>query len=428
MTANIIAPLQGLRYNPEHVRLGGVLAPPYDVISDSKREQLYGRDLRNIVRVDYGAEYPDDVPGENDRYTRAAGFLRSWVELDILQTDRDASIYVSDHEFVHPDGSLRHRRGIFATVAARRWAESPLLPHERTLSAPKDDRLALLRATQTQTSPVFALWSGITELTERIDVVARGRALIGGRTDGEFGSEKHLLWRVSEPRQIAGFVDALRSTSLYVADGHHRYETYANYAVERRAGTADPPSDAPSERALVYLASADDPALMILPTHRLVLAGPGVAFSIDDLWARLEDGWEAEPAADLGAAMAAAASRRDTHHAFAVVASDGAAVLHRTRRRDTSPRDALDATVLESEVLAPAGVAAADITSGRLGYTRDLAELLDRVGSAEAVLGFGLQPVTAAEVLAVAGAGQTMPQKSTYFYPKVPTGLVLHKV
>ena len=150
--------------------------------------------------------------------------------------------------------------------------------------------------------------------------------------------------------------------------------------------------------------------------------------SLDDLWARLDDVWDEEPAGSFAEALARSAELRPDHHAFATVAADGVAVLRRPRRAGPSPREALDAVVLENEVLAPAGVPREAIGLGALAYTRDPDELTRAVAQGDAVLGFGMQPVTAAEVIAVADSGETMPQKSTYFYPKVPTGLVLHPV
>lgn len=420
--------LRGIRYNADHVRLGGVLAPPYDVISPAQLEALYGRNLRNVVRVDYGMTYDDDVPGENDRYTRAREFLDSWLSLGILTEDAAPALYIADQEFTAPGGGTAHRRGLLAVVPARPWDAGELLPHERTLSAAKEDRLALLRATRTQTSPVFAMWSGAAGIEEPLRAVTAGPPLLGGRTDGEMGSEKHLLWRVDDPATIAAIQESLAGARLYVADGHHRYETAVAYAQERRGAEPSAPADAPFEHCLVCLAAADDPALVILPTHRLVRPGPGLAFSIDDLWARLDDRWELEAAPDMEAALDACARARPTHHAFAAAAHDGVAVLRRQREKAASPRDGLDAVVLEREVLEPAGVSAAAIREGALAYTRDAAELEAAVRRRDAVLGFGLQPVTTAEVVAVADAGETMPQKSTYFYPKVPTGLVLYPV
>jgi uncharacterized protein (DUF1015 family) len=405
-----VSAFRGIRYNPELVRLGGVLAPPYDVISDSQRDALYGRNLRNIVRIDFGVTYPNDVPGVADQYTRAAAFLDSWLQLGILVRDSQPAMYVTDHEFTQPDGTTAHRRGVFAVVAARPWSTSDLKPHERTMIGPKQDRLALLQATHVQTSPVFALWTGATSLRSLIDAVVTDEALLGGRIDGELGSEKVLVWRVSDPNWIAAAVHALTTSALYVADGHHRYETSVTFG---------------ASHCLVHLAAADDPALTILPTHRLVHPGAGVAFSLDDLWARLDDDFEAEPADDVRRALALAQASRATHHAFAVVARDGAAVLRRPRRVTESVREALDAAVLEDEVLGPAGVSAPEIERGALSFTRDAEELSAAVQRGDAVLGFGMLPAAAAEVIAVADAAETMPQKSTYFYPKVPTGLML---
>ena len=283
-----------------------------------------------------------------------------------MRDDR-AGFYVVDHFFRHPDGSVRTP----PRACSRRWQRRhgnprTSVPHERTLSGPKEDRLALMRATRTQTSPVFAVWTDAGRIAETLDRVATGTALLGGRIDGEIASEKLLLWRVARPG--AGGRDqqtALRRAALYVADGHHRYETAAAYAAERRAAEPDAPPDAPFERCLVYLAAADDPGITILPTHRLVRPGPGIAFSLDDLWARLDDAYETVPAADGRAALDAAAAMHATHHAFAIVAHDGAAVLRRPRRAGGSPRDRLDVAVLETEVLGPAGVSRDMISGGR---------------------------------------------------------------
>jgi uncharacterized protein (DUF1015 family) len=403
-----------------------VLAPPYDVISDAQRDSLYARDLRNVVRIDFGVEYPDDIPGRNDRYTRAAHFLTSWLELGVLLREPVPAMYVHDHEFLLPEGVIRHRRGILAVVPAEPWERGDLLPHERTPRGPKEDRLALLRTIRVQTSPVFAVWSGASADTQLDGVTARP-PLLGGRTDGEFGSEKHLLW-VASPEQAQALAGALEPARLYVADGHHRYETAATYHRERAATEPHAPEDAPFRWCLVYLSDAADPTLTILPTHRLVRPAPGVAYSLDDLWSRLDDPWELEPAGSAAAAYARAAELRPQRHAFAATAHDGSAVLHRPRTAAVSPRAGLDVTVLESEVLGPAGVSADDIRSGALAYTRDVADLVTAVQRRDALLGFAVQPASMAEVIAVADAEEVMPQKSTYFYPKVPTGLALHPV
>jgi uncharacterized protein (DUF1015 family) len=418
-----VRPLRGVRFNPDVVHLGGVLAPPYDVIDDDQREGLYGRDLRNIVRIDFGQELADDRPGSSDRYTRAADHLQSWLGLGVLIQDAAPSFYVSEHRFVGPDGSTQMRRGLFARVRATAWEQSDLRPHEHTLRGPKEDRLALMRATAAQTSAVFAVWQAAAGVAAMLAEVTANAAVAGGRTDGEIGSEKHLLWVVDDPARVRSIQRALAAARLYIVDGHHRYETAAAYAAERAAAGDGP--DADSQFALVYLCDAADPGISLLPTHRLLLPRPGAAFSLDDLWMRLDDGWDVAPSDNLAAAAAAATAQRESRHAFAVRARDGAALLSRARRPAPSPRDALDVVVLQDEVLGPAGADSTAIREGALAYTRSLDEVDRAVTAGDAVLGFVVNPATTTEMIAVADAGEVMPQKSTYFYPKVPTGLVL---
>jgi uncharacterized protein (DUF1015 family) len=418
-----VRPLRGIRYDPDVVHLGGVLAPPYDVIGDARREELYGRDLRNVVRIDYGKELPGDVPGSSDRYTRATEHLQAWLGLGVLVRDPQPCFYVTEHHFAGPDGSPRTRRGVIARVRATDWEHSDLRPHERTLRGPKEDRLALMRATATQTSPAFAVWQGADGMDALLESFTASRADAGGRTDGEIASEKHLLWVVSDPGRVGAVAEALATARLYIADGHHRYETAAAYAAERVAAGDD--ADADSQFCLVYLCDSADRGTSLLPTHRLLRPRTGVAFSLDDLWMRLDDGWDMAPSDDLAVAASAAAVQRAERHAFAARARDGAAVLSRPRSVTSSPREALDVVVLQDQVLRPAGADEAAIREGALAYTRSLDEVDRAVSAGEAVLGFGVNGATVAEVIAVADAGEVMPQKSTYFYPKVPTGLVL---
>jgi uncharacterized protein (DUF1015 family) len=400
-----------------------VLAPPYDVISPARREELYGRDLRNIVRIDFGMPYPDDVAGRRDVYTRAAEHLRSWIDLGILVRDEQPALYLVAHEFETPEGEPRRRLGLLGRVPARPWASSEVRPHELTLRGPKQDRLALMRATRAQTSPVWLVWDSAPGLGSRLAEIATGEALLGGRYDGELGKEKVLVWRIAG-EALLGELDALLAPStLYIADGHHRFETMAAYAAERRA--AGDAEDADSQFALVYASAADDPALVVLPIHRMLRPRPGLPASGVELWERLDAAWELEPVADPVAALPALAERRAAEHTYVLVAPDGAAVLRRPRGAPGSRRDGLDVAVLQAEVIAGCGIGEAELREGALAYTRNPAETVEAVRSGDAALAFLVAPCTVQDVMGVAGAGENMPQKSTYFYPKVPTGLVL---
>lgn len=420
-----VHPLRGVRYDGRRVDLGRVLAPPYDVVTPADVEALYARDPYNVVRLDVGRPEPEDRPGEVDRYTRAAALLRAWLAEGILRRDPEPAVYLHDHTF--PTGTdRRRRRGLFVRVAARPWEESELRPHERTLRAPKEDRLALLRATATHTSPVFALWDQAPGLDDVLAEIATAVPAARGCVATAEGPEEHSLWVADTPSVVAAVTEALAPARLYVADGHHRYETAAAYAAERRAADPAAPADADFALALVYLCAADDPALVVLATHRLVRPGPTVPESLGALAERLGGEAVVVPAATVDAALAAARELRDRRHAFAVVARDQVALLHLPRAEVASPRLRLDVTVLEEAVLRRAcGLDPQAIAAGALDYTRSSAEAVAAVRRGAAALAFCLLDTTPREILAVADAGETMPQKSTYFHPKVPTGLVL---
>ncbi|MEA2619040.1 MAG: hypothetical protein QOE72_4823 [Chloroflexota bacterium] len=415
-----------MRFDPGVVDLGGTLAPPYDVISTEQRERLYARDLRNIVRIDYGSDEPGDRPGVLDRYTRAAGHLGAWLELGILRRDPRPAVYVADHEFTAADGSRRTRRGLYLRTPALPWDEAAVLPHERTLRGPKEDRLALMRATRMQTSAVFSLWDSAPGIDEAMAAATEREPDAEGTTEGEVGDEHHRLWVVDDPARLGAVLEALGPSRLYIADGHHRFETAATYAAERRA--AEPGADAGADfgMTLLHLCAATDPSIEVLPTHRLVRPAPGVPDRVADLLDRLDGTFRADPAGSLAEAVDAARRHRDGEHALAVAGSDGAFLLRAPRRAGASPRAALDVSVLQELILERAcGLDADAVAGGALGYTRGVEEAEESVAAGTAALAICLNGCTTAEIIAVSDARETMPQKSTYFYPKVPTGLVL---
>ncbi len=420
-----VRPFVGLRFHTRGADFGDLLAPPYDVISPELRETLYALSPHNIVRIDCGRDHPGDAGGGGDRYARAAGKLTSWLEAGILNRDPRAGFTVTAHEFLASDGSAQRRLGLFGTVAARAWETSDLLPHECTLGAPKQDRLRLMQTTQTQTSAVFCLWAGARLLETLLAEIAGTEPQQAGCTEGEFGAERHLVWYVDDAPRVEMIHDALRPAKLYVADGHHRYETAVTYAGQRRAAEPEAPAGRAFERCLVYLCSADDPGLTVLPTHRLVRPRPGMPRSLAELAASVTDSAEVIEVNSLDDASRIARLRHTTHHAFGIALADGTAVLLQHRAVTDTPRNSLDATVLAKVLLRPLGIDDTAVAEGALDYTRSVAGVAEQVASGRAVLGATLNPVTVAEVMAVADAGEVMPQKSTYFYPKVPTGIVL---
>jgi uncharacterized protein (DUF1015 family) len=421
-----VSPLRGVRFDPGRVELGRVLAPPYDVISDAQREQLYAQDPHNIVRIDYGREEPGDTAGVEDRYTRAAAQLQSWQAEGVLRRDGRPAVYVHDHAFTGVDGSPRVRRGIHVRVPALPWEQSEVLPHERTMRGPKEDRLRLMRATRTQTSPVFALWDRAPGMAEALDAATGRDPDATAAHCGEVGPEQHRLWVVDGGDAVASILEALGPARLYIADGHHRFETAAAYAAERRAAEPDAAAGADFAMTLLWLCGADDDALEVLPTHRLVLPGPGIPSSLGELLPRLGDRFTVEPQPSLESAVTAAAARRETDHAIAVAGRDGAALLTAPRRFGGSARAGLDVSVVQDEVLGRGcGLDPDAVAGGAVAYTRSVAGAQAAVADGGAALAVCVNGCTTAEIIAVSDAGETMPQKSTYFHPKVPTGLVL---
>jgi len=420
-----LRPLCGVRYDASRVDLGRVLAPPYDVIDATLRSALYARDPRNIVRVDFGEDHASDQEGVSDRHTRAASQLGAWMADGTLIRDAAPATYVTDHEFALPDGARANRLGLFGRLPALPWETAPIKPHERTLSGPKRDRLALMRASGMQTSAVFGLWRGAPAMGPWLAAVTAGPPNASACFPGEAGEERIRLWVVDDHERAVSLQQALREAELYIADGHHRYETAAAYAKERRSATPSAPQDADFTFCLMYLCAADDPGLVLYPTHRLVRPGPGVPGTLSELAAGVSGRFAMAPAASLAEAISAAATRPRDEHAMAIATTDGAALLTRPRDLAGTARQQLDVSVLEEHLVRPWGLTDADVRAGALRYERQAATVAAAVGRGEAALGIVLRGCRVEEMLAVSAAGDAMPQKSTYFYPKVPTGLLM---
>lgn len=407
-----VSAFKGIRYQSARVQLESVLAPPYDVISPQLQTVLYGRAMQNVVRLELGRQFEDDVPGERDRYTRARDHLRTWLEQGILVQDQVPSIYAFRHSFRPPGGGgPRQRLGCFVGVEPVPHERRQVLRHELTLTAPREDRLRLLRTMKAQTSPVFLLYENSAQVSaELVRITAADPATAEAVSEGEYGSERHEIWQVSDPGAVGPITSGLSRTRLFIADGHHRYETALTQGLPQ---------------VLALVSPLDDPGNIILPTHRVLPESPK---SVEALGAELSSaGWAVEPAPGLTEALARLASLRSETHAFGIVGSTGKIVvsLARSGDRAASPRLGLDVAVLENEILEPLlGIAPGEAAAGRLIYTRDPQKALE-LALAQRGLAFLVSPATVAEMAEVALADEAMPQKSTYFFPKVPAGLVI---
>jgi uncharacterized protein (DUF1015 family) len=432
-----IAPLTSLRYDLARLRggLGSVVAPPYDVISPAQREELASRDPHNVVRL----ILPD---GEGDaRYAHAGELFARWRNEGVLARDEEPGFYRYDQTFRAPGvgstGPTTKRRGFLALVRLVPFADRVVLPHERTLSGPKEDRLKLFRATRANLSPGFMLYRDASgELNA---------PLSAAEPLAEFSTPdgvQHLLAKVSGRDAVRAIVEGIAKSTLLIADGHHRYETALRYSqeVDGEAGHAAARDLREHRYFMTFLANGDDPKLLVFPTHRHVHSLP--SFSFDELVSRARAVFAIdELASGLGADEILERTRSAGLRgpSVAVAAGDGrAAVLtlrsevsldaHPALGRKPAVLRRTDVTILHAGILEGIlGITPeAQAAKTNLWYPQDArAALADlRRGSGQALFLMNATPV--AQVREVAEAGEVMPQKSTFFYPKVATGLAIH--
>lgn len=428
-----IAPIRGILYDPARVEISRVIAPPYDVISEEERIRLEALDPRNCVRL--------ILPrGEGDeKYGNAARTFEAWRHEGVLRRDEVPALYLYHQVFTSlelgPDPVTR--RGFICGVRLHAFDEDVILPHERTLRGPKEDRLKLMRATRAHFSQIFALYPDPRrEIDPWFEATLAHQPDLEGRTaDGTL----HRLWRVTDRATIEAVARLLEPRRLYIADGHHRYETMLALRDEfrRTAGGRISPR-ATTEFGTLFLANMDDPGLVVLPTHRLVHSLP--SFDRAEFLARVAEHFVVEVipegATDAVKVKTAIAERSARGNTFALVLPGDARAYLLTLRSTpeaaglTGPRalTSLDVTVLHSLVLERLlGIDREALEAQRnLAYVKDTREALERVARGEAQAGFLMHPTPVAQVRAVADAHEVMPQKSTFFYPKIASGLVIN--
>ncbi len=413
-----VQPLRTLRYEPSVAGpLEDVIAPPYDVIDEELRAELVARSPRNVVEIDL----PEPPPGGGDRYEHAAATLREWLDAGVVVREDEPAMWALRQEYTGPDGSARARTGFFARVRVEDYGPGRIRPHERTHPGPKEDRLRLTRATRANLSPIFSLFAD----RDGAATVALERATAGEPFAAVADHEGTLnsLWRVTE--EIGSLQDALASAELLIADGHHRYETARVYA-EEIGGEGD------HRYVLMLLCSLSDPGLLVFPTHRLLT---GLK---DDTPKQLaiRDAVKRDFDVEQLASTEQLEPREDGPVAFGYMDSFQKQP-YRVTLKDQSiadlalagmpdPYRRLDTAVLEAIVLRGAlGMSEDDISHLRgLDYSKSLEDAIDRVESGAVDAGFFMRATPVEQVREVAEAGESMPPKSTYFYPKVPTGLV----
>ncbi len=414
-----IKAFRGIRYNQAKVALDNVTAPPYDIISPQEQEGYYKKSPHNIVRLDFGQILPTDSDNDN-RYSRSAADLSRWLEDGILVKDDTPRLYVYRQIF-SGEGGPTQVTGIVCLVKLTEFGED-VLPHEKTLSGPKRDRRQLLEACESNFSQVFALYSdhsGIVSKTLHSSTTSEPEM---ETTDAD--GVVHQMWSATSSEVIKTITRALADRKLLIADGHHRYETSLNYMKDMR----DSGRARDSHRyIMMFLVDMIHEDLIIMPTHRVVkkegFAIESFLTSLGKTFEVSEGLWEPRTAEEVA---------RDGQSFRFGLYSDGRLLSLRGDRevlagRLTGPNSLawkrLDTTLLQETILGPhLDVSSSD---GSLSFTQSDVEAKRRVDASEASLAVLLEPMLIDTVEAVAEAGDKMPQKSTYFYPKPRTGLIL---
>jgi uncharacterized protein (DUF1015 family) len=426
-----IKSFRGTRYNPEKIDdLSSVISQPYDRVRHGLQDKYYERSPYNVVRIIRGKETPED--GEQDNvYTRARGYYETWLEEGVLMREDAPALYVLRQSFTLPDGTEKSRQGLIAALELVPFDEGTVLPHERTHSGPKVDRLNLMRATEVNFGHIFMLYPGdrINELLNEAVEKAEGfeaRELF----------EKDVLqqfWSVTDAEIIAAVREEMApKRNLIIADGHHRYETALNYRDEMRKAHPDAPPDAAFNYRMVTFVSMTDPGLVILPTHRLIhsygkMSGSEILEEAQGYFRRIPvDGREGLEEAMDGATP--------DHPRFGFY--DGSYTVLELKDSDVMDRmlpgrdpawRMLDVTVLHELLIQRVMEISEEAVERKenIEYLRDPQMGYDAVDEGEAEFLFILNPTRMEQVRACTAAGEKMPQKSTDFYPKVVSGLVM---
>jgi len=411
-----IRPFRGLRYNQALAsNLGDLLCPPFDVISAAEQQDFYRKSPYNIIRLEHGLELPDDTP-QNNKYSRAATTLESWLRDGVLTAEEKPALYLHQHYFRRQRHSFV-RCNLLACVRLEEWERDIIKPHEFTRAAAKSDRLDLMRACRANLSLPMALYDDPGDKLAEL-LAGQGEPLETADT----GKERHLVWAISQPDFVAEILGHLATQPLYIADGHHRYETALAYRDEQRLAHPGWSKDDAFNFIMMSLISTTDPGLLVLPIHRL-LQGLS-AEALGEMKARLETLFEVETVPVKQYEFALALMRQSDCAVMGAVGLEPGEFQLLWLRQDTGNKAYVSLLIrlLHREVLD--GL----VSNSSVDYSSDAREAIGKVLSGEHQLAFLLNPSSVEEIKAASDCGERMPHKSTFFYPKPPTGLVIRRL
>ncbi len=427
-----LCPFRGLLYNPAYIDdLFAVLAPPYDVISQQEREIYYRRHAYNVVRLIFGRDEPGDTAAAN-RYTRAADYLHTWLHAGVLTRDPWPSMYLCTEEYLLPDGGLRERQGLIALCRLEPYERRVVLPHEETSPVPKRMLFDLRSTVEANLSQVFALYADETgKIQEILEAQRRQPERLSFRDQHGM---LHRVWTVGGESELHAIQQAMAERWALIADGHHRYEACLEYQRSMRERTSHWTGAEWFNFVMMYLTDVRDPGLTILPTHRLLRALPPEL--VGQIPERLRGPCQleafpfrtqAEREIQWKRFVQAMRVRREGASAIGLYTGDHTFwLLTATELAERSaPWQTLDVHVLHDHLLKK--LLGLNVPEEAIAFTQDAVAAVDRVARGEYQVAFLVNPTSVEQVVQHAQAGERMPRKSTYFYPKLLTGIVLHK-
>jgi uncharacterized protein (DUF1015 family) len=435
----LIAPFRGIRYNPDKVGdLNLVMAPPYDVIPERLQAQLYKKHPNNVIRLELGSESRADTV-EDNRYSRSARELKQWLEEGILVREEEPVIYSYYMDYETRDGEKKTLKGFLARTHLEELGSGKVLPHENTLSGPKADRLRLMQACHANFSPIFSLYSNPgMEIVQILDDTARSAPMIDV-TDSD--GVRHRVWAIAGDKALDKIRSIMADLPLFIADGHHRYETALNYRNAMRDKTGKKDGQQGFDYVMMYFSNMEEPGLTIYPTHRLV----------DHLKGFELNGYLEKAAAFFEVRAFPFISKQEFYrelkaqgtekHVFGLYTTqsddlyllnlrDDAQMPAHFREKVSPVLQDLDVTILHNLLLDHLlGIGEKELNAqSHVTYVKEAEDALHAVNDYDAQLAFLLNGTRVDQLREVSLQGEKMPQKSTYFYPKLLTGLVINSL
>jgi len=435
-----IKPFRTVHYNGECVQvLDRLITPPYDIISPEEQEGFYQAHPLNIIRLVLGRQFPDDN-ATNNRYTRAAETLKTWLDQGVLRHKDKVGLTIYQMEFDQPEGGRRTLDGLVALVKVDDYGKGKVLPHEKTYKGPKQDQLNLIRACRAHLTPIHGLYDDENEQVHDVYAAFMNEPPEQEITDAD--GTVHRTWTLDDPAAIAQIVGLIADTSVFIADGHHRYETARAYKAEViESGVSDP--EGPHQHVMMYLTSMTHPGLTILPAHRMVkgLSDLDVAgvldvldpyFDIEDLCYGENDRYEVAQTL-----VTRIHSYSEIGGKFGMVVR-GDNCFRLLRLKDFKEIDALmdpeipsslrglDVTILREIILGVGLGLDKENSEGQIEYAPLVSDALNKVLRGDVQISFILNPTRVDQVRTAAELGHKLPHKSTYFFPKLSSGLVIN--